>query len=74
MREVIANANCSADVVETVARAICREKCAQAGDKPCYKVDNEPLCDECLGCAKAALSASLGLLGSAGAVVWRILR
>jgi hypothetical protein len=44
------------DHVERAARAICCEKCAQCGDPPCSRFDDN-LCDECAGSAKAVLDA-----------------
>ncbi len=43
-----------------VAETLCTERCAQAGDPPCSKVDKAgPHCDECLGMAQAVFDRHL---------------
>jgi len=50
-------------LVDRVARALCRERCAFMGEQPCHAVEDEPwppkACDEpgCLVLALAAVDA-----------------
>lgn len=44
------------DDIERAARAICQEECAQCGDPPCWRFDDN-LCDECVRSAKAVRDA-----------------
>lgn len=45
--------------MHAIAETLCTERCAQAGDPPCSKVDTGPHCDECLGMAQAVIDRHL---------------
>lgn len=48
------------EMIERVAKAICREQCAFMGEPPCWQADGlSPDCDEpgCLALAEAAIVA-----------------